>query len=107
MLKKNLLKYEKNILKEINIYNINKYILYKIYLSYTYNVPVVKQDITKMSVEELASYVEAVREKRRQRSEKYYDEEIKNDPEKYKMFLNKCKKSNKTYYHSKGTNNII
>jgi hypothetical protein len=54
----------------------------------------VKQDITKMSVEELAAYVEAVRGKRRQKSKKYYNEVIKNDPEKYQMFLNKCKKKN-------------
>ncbi len=46
------------------------YIYSIIYLSYIYNMPVVKQDITKMSVEELASYVEAVRKKRRQRSKK-------------------------------------
>ena len=73
---------KKNILKEINIYNINIYKYSIIYISYIYNMPVVKQDITKMSVEELASYVEAVREKRRQRSKNYYDEVIKNDPEK-------------------------
>jgi hypothetical protein len=85
---KKFFKYETNILEEIYIYNFNIFILYNIYLSYIYNMPVVKQDITKMSVEELASYVEAVREKRRQRSKKHYDEVIKNDPEKYKMFLN-------------------
>jgi hypothetical protein len=45
-----------------------------------------KQDITKMSVEELAKYVEAVREKRRVRSKQYYDNVIKNDPEKYDKF---------------------
>jgi hypothetical protein len=86
MQKKNL--YEKSILKEINIYDIIIYILYIIYLSYIYNMPIVKQDITKMWVEELASYVEAGREKRR-KSKKYYDEVSKFDPEKYKMFLNK------------------
>jgi hypothetical protein len=62
-------------------------------------MPVVKQDITKMTVEELAKYVEAVREKRRARSKKYYDQVIKTDPEKYAKFLNKCKK--------KITNSII
>jgi hypothetical protein len=45
-------------------------------------MPVVKQDITKMSVEELAVYVEAVRAKNRERSKRYYDNQIKNDPEK-------------------------
>ena len=43
----------------------------------------VKQDISKMSVEELAAYVEAVRAKNRERSKRYYDNQIKNDPEKY------------------------
>jgi hypothetical protein len=55
-------------------------------------MPVVKQDITKMTVEELAKYVEAVREKTRARSKKNYDQVIKTDPEKYAKFLNKCKK---------------
>ena len=59
-----------------------------------------------MSVEELAKHVEKVREKRRERAKHYYDEVIKNDPEKYAKFLNKCKKANKTYYHSKDTNHI-
>ena len=48
---------------------------------------VLKQDITKMTVEELAAYVKAVREKRRQRSKKYDDEVFKTDPEKYQIFL--------------------
>lgn len=37
-----------------------------------------------MSSEQLAAYVEAVRARRRVRSKKYYDNVIKNDPEKYK-----------------------
>jgi len=32
-----------------------------------------KQDITKISVEQLAAFVEAVREKNRFRSKRYYD----------------------------------
>jgi hypothetical protein len=36
-----------------------------------------------------AAYVEAVREKRRQRSKRYYDEVIKNDPEKCQKWKDK------------------
>ena len=64
-----------------------------------------KQDITKMTVEELAVYVESVRE--RQRSKKHYDEVIKNDPEKYQMFLNKLKKNNKIYFHTGKKNDNV
>ena len=53
-----------------------------------------KQDISKMSVEQLAAYVEAVRAKNSERSKKYYDNQIKGDPEKYQKFLDKCKKYN-------------
>ena len=56
-------------------------------------MPVVKQDITKMSVEELAVYVEAVRAKNREHSNKIcYDNQIKGDPEKYQKFIDKCNK---------------
>jgi len=81
--------------KKINTYNINICTLYYIYLSYIYNMPVVKQDITKMTVKELAKYVEAVREKRRANSKKYYDNFIKGDPGKCQMFLDKGKKNDK------------
>ena len=60
---------------------------------------VCKKDISLMSAEELSAYVEKVRAKRRERAKHYYDNVIKNDPEKYEKFLNKCKKANKTYYH--------
>ena len=60
---------------------------------------VCKKDISLMSAEELSAYVEKVRAKRRERAKYYYDNVIKNDPEKYAKFLNKCKKANKTYYH--------
>jgi len=66
-----------------------------------------KQDISLMSADQLAAYVEAVRAKRRERSKKYYDNVNKNDPEKYKMLLDKYKKWNKTYYYSKDTNIIV
>lgn len=60
---------------------------------------VCKKDISLMSAEELSAYVEKVRAKRRERAKHYYDNVIKNDPEKYEKFLNKCKKANKVYYH--------
>jgi len=70
-------------------------------------IVVVKQDVTKMSVEALAAYVEAVRAKNRERSKRYYDNQIKRNPEKYQKFLEKCKNDNKTYYHSIDTNIIM
>ncbi len=60
---------------------------------------VAKKDISLMTAEELSAYVEKVRAKRRERAEHYYDNIIKNDPEKYSKFLDKCKRANKTYYH--------
>jgi len=66
---------------------------------------VCKKDISLMSAEELSAYVEKVRAKRRERAKHYYDNVIKNDPEKYEFFLNKCKKNNVTYYNKK--NNIV
>jgi hypothetical protein len=51
----------------------------------------VKQDISKMSVEELAAYVEAARAKHRERSKRYYDNQIKGEPDKCKKFLEKWK----------------
>ena len=53
---------------------------------------VCKKDISLMSADELSAYVEKVRSKRRERAKHYYDNVIKNDPEKYEIFLNKCKK---------------
>ena len=66
---------------------------------------VCKKDISLMSADELSAYVEKVRRKRRERAKHYYDNVIKNDPEKYEIFLNKCKKNNVTYYNKK--NNIV
>ncbi len=66
---------------------------------------VCKKDISLMSADELSAYVEKVRSKRRERAKHYYDNVIKNDPEKYEIFLNKCKKNNVTYYNKK--NNIV
>jgi hypothetical protein len=40
-----------------------------------------------MSIDELTAYAEAVREKNRTRSMKYYDEKIKGAPDKYQKVL--------------------
>jgi hypothetical protein len=46
-----------------------------------------------MSVGQLATYVEAVRAKNREHSNKIcYDNQIKGDPEKYQKFIDKCNK---------------
>jgi hypothetical protein len=50
---------------------------------------VCKKDISLMSADELSAYVEKVRAKRRERAKHYYDNVIKNDPEKYAKFLRK------------------
>jgi hypothetical protein len=46
-------------------------------------MPIVKQNVNDMRVEQLAAYVEAVRAKNKERSKRYYDNQIKKDPEKY------------------------
>ena len=45
-----------------------------------------KKNISLMSADQLAAYVESVRGKRRQRSKQYYDNVIKNDPENIRIF---------------------
>ena len=49
----------------------------------------VKQNVNDMSVEQLATYVQAARAKNRERSKRYYDNQIKNDPEKCEKCLEK------------------
>jgi len=53
-----------------------------------------KKNIQNMTSEELAAYVGVVRERNRMNSKKYYDQKVKNDPEKYANFLEKCKTPN-------------
>jgi hypothetical protein len=60
-----------------------------------------KKNVQNMTPEELAAYVESVRQRNRANAKKYYDEKIKTDPEKYHKFLVKCKEPNRKYYHSK------
>ena len=60
-----------------------------------------KKNIQSMTPEELAAYVESVRQRNAANAKKYYNEKIKTDPEKYHKFLVKCKEPNRKYYHSK------
>jgi hypothetical protein len=60
-----------------------------------------KKNVQSMTPEELAAYVENIRERNRTRSKKYYDEKIKTDHEKYAKFLDKCRAPNLKYYYSK------
>jgi hypothetical protein len=62
-----------------------------------------KKNIQNMTSEELAAYVEAVRQRNRANAKKYYDQKIKNDLEKYAKFLEKCKAPNLKNYYSKQT----
>ena len=59
-----------------------------------------KVEISQMSHEEVIAYAERCKQQNRDRQNKYYQNTVKNDPEKYQRFLKKCAKNNKTYYHS-------
>ena len=60
-----------------------------------------KKNVQSMTPEELAAYVEVVRQRNAANAKKYYNEKIKTDPEKYTKFLQKCKEPNRKYYQSK------
>ena len=47
-----------------------------------------------MSVEEAFDFINKKREGDAVRSRKYYNETVKNDPEKYQRYLEKCKRAN-------------
>ena len=49
--------------------------------------------------EEAQQYLEELRRRNRERAKHFYDNKIKTDPEKYKQFLEKCKKPSNDYYH--------
>ncbi len=66
-----------------------------------------KKNIQNMTPEELAAYVETVRQRNAANSKKYYEQKIKNDPEKYAKFLDKCRAPNRKYYHSKTNPTIV
>ena len=61
-----------------------------------------KVEISQMSHEEVIAYAERVKQQNRDRQNKYYQNTVKNDPEKYQRFLKKCAKNNSTYSYSKG-----
>jgi hypothetical protein len=48
-----------------------------------------KKNVQSMTPEELAAYVESVRQRNASNAKKYYNEKIKTDPEKYTKFLQK------------------
>ena len=60
-----------------------------------------KVEISQMSHEEVIAYAERFKQQNRDRQNKYYQNTVKNDPEKYQRFLKKCQKNNSTYYYSK------
>ena len=66
-----------------------------------------KKNVQSMTPEELAAYVETVRQRNAANSKKYYEQKIKNDPEKYAKFLDKCRAPNRKYYHSKQIETVI
>ncbi len=60
-----------------------------------------KIDISQMTTEEIVAYAEKVNQQNRDRVTKYYKNTIKTDPEKYKLWLQKCKEANKRQYYKK------
>jgi hypothetical protein len=54
-----------------------------------------------MTTEEIVAYAEKVKQQNRDRVTKYYKNTIKTDPEKYKVWLQKCKEANKRQYNKK------
>ena len=49
------------------------------------------------TAEEAAKYIEFLRRRNRERAKEFYDNKIKTNPEKYKQFLEKCKKPNNDF----------
>ena len=60
-----------------------------------------KIDISQMTTEEIVSYAERVKQQNRDRVNKYYNNTIKTDPEKYKVWLQKCNEANKCQYQKR------
>jgi hypothetical protein len=52
-----------------------------------------------MTTEEIVAYAEKVKQQSRDRVTKYYRNTIKTDPEKYKVWLQKCNEANQRQYH--------
>jgi preprotein translocase subunit Sss1 len=49
------------------------------------------------TAEEAAEYIEFLRRRNRERAKEFYDNKIKTNPEKYKQFLEKCRKPNNDF----------
>ncbi len=60
-----------------------------------------KIDISQMTTEEIVAYAEKVKQQNRDRVTKYYRNTIKTDPEKYKLWLQKCRLANQRQYNKK------
>ena len=60
-----------------------------------------KIDISQMTTEEIVAYAEKVKQQNRDRVTKYYKNTIKTDPEKYKLWLQKCNEANKRQYQKR------
>ena len=60
-----------------------------------------KIDISQMTTEEIVAYAERVKQQNRDRVNKYYNNTIKTDPEKYKVWLQKCNEENKRQYQKR------
>ena len=60
-----------------------------------------KIDISQMTTEEIVAYAERVKQQNRDRVNKYYNNTIKTDPEKYEVWLQKCNEANKRQYQKR------
>ncbi len=65
-----------------------------------------RKDLTKLTAEEAFEFVAKKRESDAIRSKKYYSETVKNDPDKYAHYLEKCRKANANYRNKNKTPNI-
>ena len=60
-----------------------------------------KIDISQMTTEEIVAYAERVKQQNRDRVNKYYNNTIKTDPERYKVWLYQCQLANHRQYNKK------
>ena len=60
-----------------------------------------KIDISQMTTEEIVTYAERVKQQNRDRVNKYYNNTMKTNPEKYKVWLQKCNEANKRQYQKR------
>ena len=60
-----------------------------------------KIDISQMTTEEIVAYAEKVKQQNRDRVNKHYQNTIKSDPERYKVWLQQCRLANQRQYNKK------